>query len=204
MYTNMNKAKILILSLSGTICVSIIAIVALTISLLSKIDTSFEFNEAFELPLSYIEQQVQGVSTDKYLVTDVIDGDTVKVQKDNQQFTVRLIGIDAPEVKGNECKNKESTQFLEKLILNRDVELETDPTQEIFDRYGRTLGYIFLDGMNINELMVSSGLAKEYTYSKPYKYQQNFKDSQDSAQIKDSQDSAQIKEFGIWSSECKP
>ncbi len=189
----MNKAKILVLTISGTICVSIVSIIFLLISILSQIETDFEFNEAFELPLSYIQQQVQGVSTDKYLVTDVVDGDTIKVVKDQELITIRLIGIDAPEVKGNECMNEQSTKFLEDLILNKEVILENDPSQGELDRYSRGLYYIFINEENVNELMVSSGLAKEYTYNKAYKYQQEFK----SAQF-----DAKALSLGVWSSEC--
>lgn len=119
-------------------------------------------------------------------VTRVIDGDTVEVESDSgEKKTVRLIGIDAPETnhpsKGKECFGNEAKQELTDLILNKDVNLEYDDSQDKEDKYGRTLAYIFLDGTNINQYMIEEGYAYEYTYNKPYKYQIEFKQSQEDA-----------------------
>lgn len=152
----------------------------LTYSVISKIDLSIN------LP-SY------AVESNTYLVIDVIDGDTIKVERENKVVTVRLIGIDAPEVRQKECKYKESTEYLEELILNKRVNLEADFTQENTDRYGRELRYIFINNLNVNKQMLTTGMAKEYTYSKDYKYQLEF--------ILEEKN-AILQSRGVWSSEC--
>ncbi len=152
----------------------------LTYSVISKIDLSIN------LP-SY------AVESNTYLVIEVIDGDTIKVERENKVVTVRLIGIDAPEIRQKECKYKESTEYLEELILNKRVNLEADFTQENTDRYGRELRYIFINNLNVNKQMLTAGMAKEYTYSKDYKYQLEF--------ILEEKN-AILQSRGVWSSEC--
>lgn len=152
----------------------------LTYSVISKIDLSIN-------PPSY------AVESNTYLVIDVIDGDTIKVERENKVATVRLIGIDAPEVRQKECKYKESTEYLEELILNKRVNLEADFTQENTDRYGRELRYIFINNLNVNKQMLTAGMAKEYTYRQHYKYQLEF--------ILEEKN-AILQSRGVWSSEC--
>jgi micrococcal nuclease len=100
---------------------------------------------------------------DEYDVYRVIDGDTIKVNDGNQKITVRLVGIDAPEV--SHAKNEPGQPFsqssgkhLAALVLNRTVDI----TSYGQDRYGRTLGEVFVDGRNINLEMVKAGLAEVY------------------------------------------
>ncbi|WKZ30057.1 MAG: thermonuclease family protein [Candidatus Dojkabacteria bacterium] len=138
--------------------------------------------------------------SDNYMVTRVIDGDTIEVRKDNALHKVRLIGIDAPETgSGNttkECFADEATAALTLLINGKEVVLRDDPTQDDKDRYNRLLRYIFLpDGTNINLEMVKNGYAHEYTYRVPYEFQATFSDAQEYAEF------AQV---GLWASDnCK-
>lgn len=96
-------------------------------------------------------------------VIKITDGDTITVlNNDKQQIKVRLWGIDAPEKKQN-FGNK-SKQFLSDLISGQIVEID----QKGIDRYGRTLGIVFLKD-DINAKMVLNGYAWAYTkYSKYY------------------------------------
>lgn len=104
-------------------------------------------------------------------VLEVLDGDTIKVDIDlgfgvflkNQ--SIRLSKINAPELKG-ETKDlaEKSKKFLENLILNKNVQIKTEKNKE---KYGRWLGTIFVieenyQLLNINNLMVINGYAKEY------------------------------------------
>ena len=96
-------------------------------------------------------------------VSRVVDGDTIIVKKGATKLTIRLVGIDAPEV--SHAKNQpgqpfsqQSTKHLAGLVLNKTVDIKSHAP----DRYGRTLGEVFLDGNNINLEMVKSGLAEVY------------------------------------------
>lgn len=113
-------------------------------------------------------------------VERVIDGDTVEVIIDNKKESIRLIGIDAPELTDSSMKGKlatESKEYLKKLLENKKFRLENDETQTDRDIYGRLLRYIFLeDGTLINKKMIESGMAEEYTFKAPYKYQREFRE----------------------------
>ena len=69
--------------------------------------------------------------------------------------------------------------------------LETDPSQDSVDRYGRTLAYVWTEsGRLFNLDMIAEGYAHEYTYDLPYRYQQIFRTAEDGARTD---------ERGLWS-----
>jgi len=120
------------------------------------------------------------IPTNEYKVVSVVDGDTIKLNIKGTVETIRLIGIDTPETvhpsKPVECMGMEASNKAKELLLGKMVRFETDNTQDTRDRFGRLLGYVFLpEGTNFGEVMIRSGFANEYTYSKPYKYQEAFK-----------------------------
>lgn len=112
-------------------------------------------------------------------VVRVIDGDTVDVQLGEDVQRLRLIGIDTPETVAPgqpvDCYGPEASNHMKTLLTGQAVTLQTDPTQDTFDRYDRLLVYIFLGSMNVNEHMIREGFAREYTYRTAYRYQAAFK-----------------------------
>jgi micrococcal nuclease len=99
----------------------------------------------------------------EYQVSRVVDGDTIIVKKGDIKLTIRLVGIDAPEISHGKHEpgqpfSQQSTKHLAGLVLNKPVDIKSHGP----DRYGRTLGEVFLDGNNINLEMVKSGLAEVY------------------------------------------
>jgi micrococcal nuclease len=92
-------------------------------------------------------------------VTEVIDGDTIRVSTGGDEFTVRLIGIDTPERDGpytdRECFGDEATALTEAMLDGRDVELEYDVDRH--DRYDRTLAYVWLGTELVNESILAQG-----------------------------------------------
>lgn len=99
----------------------------------------------------------------QYTATRVTDGDTIKVSGDGSKITIRLVGIDAPETskKKNEPGqpfSQKSTKYLAGLVLNKTVDVKSYGT----GRYGRTLGVVFVNGIDVNLEMVKAGLAEVY------------------------------------------
>ncbi len=99
----------------------------------------------------------------QFIVTRVTDGDTIKIAADGSKITVRLVGIDAPELSKKKHEpgqpfSRKSTKYLANLVLNKSVEVKSYGT----DRYGRTLGVVFVGGKNVNLEMVKAGLAEVY------------------------------------------
>jgi len=129
-----------------------------------------------------------------YSVTSVVDGDTIKIDKNGTVITLRLIGMDTPETvdprKPVQCFGKEASNKAKELLSGKKVRIEMDTTQGEFDKYDRTLAYVYRDdGIFYNKYMIEQGYAHEYTYNTPYKYQMDFKVAQKSAQT------AQL---GLW------
>jgi micrococcal nuclease len=121
--------------------------------------------------------------SEPYHIIRVVDGDTIIVQINSKKETVRLIGLDTPEIvdprKPVECFGKESSEEAKRILAEKSVQLKTDPSQALRDTYHRLLAYVFLeDGTNFNELMIKNGYGYEYTYDVPYAYQKEFKQAE--------------------------
>ena len=133
-------------------------------------------------------------------VIKVIDGDTIEASLNSKKETIRLIGIDAPEIvdprRNVECFGKEALGKAKGILNNRTIKLESDPTQGERDKYQRLLRYVFIEELNVNKLMISEGYAHEYTYqNNPYKYMDDFKNAERTAREENK---------GLWNkSTCK-
>ena len=96
-------------------------------------------------------------------VVSIHDGDTITILQNKTQIKVRLFGVDAPELK--QPYGKKSKQFLANLIAGKVVEVEENGK----DRYKRTIGTVYLNGVDINAQMVANGYAWAYRkFSKKY------------------------------------
>ncbi len=98
-------------------------------------------------------------------VAEVFDGDTIRLTDGR---VIRYIGIDAPEK--NEKGYQESKAANEKLVQGKEVKLEFD--KEKFDRYGRTLAYVFTKENFVNWQQVKDGFARAVAYPPNLKYQE--------------------------------
>jgi len=135
--------------------------------------------------------QNQDIFPKEGIVERAIDGDTIELSTDQ---TVRLLGTQAPE-RGHPLFN-ESTKYLEKLVLNKNVSLEYE-TVDNMDKYGRLVAYVYPfpnpptrrveakhpSGVMLNAQMLSSGLAKflYYSHYKKYKYFDELKEAENQA-----------------------
>jgi len=105
----------------------------------------------------------QNQARDLFQVTEVVDGDTIKVSLIG---TLRLIGIDTPETrdprKPVQCFGREASNKAKELLSGKRVYLEYDPAQKQ-DKYGRTLAYVYReDGLFYNAEMIKQGYAHSY------------------------------------------
>lgn len=87
----------------------------------------------------------------------VTDGDTIRATLHGQSIRIRLQCIDAPE--SNQEYGSRATSQLRGLLRGT-VDFEQDDV----DRYGRRLGYLFVNGRDINREMVLRGSAWNYEY----------------------------------------
>ena len=102
------------------------------------------------------------------VVVSVYDGDTIRVDIDLgfnlwlHNESIRFIGINAPELKGDSRpEGLKSREWLAaKLPPGTKILLRTEKDSR--EKYGRYLGHIYLDGVDLNEELLKQGLAKPY------------------------------------------
>ena len=114
-----------------------------------------------------------------YRVVQVIDGDTIKIDIAGEIETVRLIGIDTPEIAGpynpqDDYFGPEAAQYARQLLENRLVYLIPDPMGSNIDKYDRFLRYVFLEnGTLVNAKLIAEGYAYNYMYE-PFQLMKQF------------------------------
>lgn len=130
------------------------------------------------------------VKTDEYLVTRVIDGDTIELESGQK---VRYIGIDTPETvdprKKVQCFGKEASDKNKELVLDKKVRLEKDVKDT--DVYGRLLRYVYVNGEMVNLKLVEEGYAKADTVPPDIKNKDLFLQAERTARINN---------LGLWNS----
>jgi endonuclease YncB( thermonuclease family) len=90
-------------------------------------------------------------------VVGVHDGDTVTcLDESNQQQKVRLAEIDAPEI--GQDYGKVSREVLAEMVFGKTVEV----TEDGKDRYGRWIGHLSSNGVDVNRQMIATGNAWHY------------------------------------------
>ena len=125
--------------------------------------TKFDSIENIEDAVPFIPPITSG------FVIKVYDGDTITIisrlpysESALYKFSVRLNGIDCPEIKGIDEDEKRYAQIakaeLSKLILNKHVTLRNLKTE----KYGRILADVYLDDLHLNAYMVDHELAVVY------------------------------------------
>jgi micrococcal nuclease len=126
-------------------------------------------------------------------VVRVVSGQSFEVlgmgNQPNLVSQVRLVGIDAPDLRQRPWGDK-SKERLEAIIANQPVMLEFDV--EAKDRTGRTLAYVWKDGVLLNEQLVKDGYALFIARSPNHKYD---------LKLERAQQWARLMGLGIWDSD---
>jgi micrococcal nuclease len=106
-------------------------------------------------------------------VTKIVDGDTIDVEIDlgfdiSFSSRVRLAGIDTPESRTTDKMEKalglEAKAYLKSKIESAKTVVIKTEKMDSSEKYGRILGWVFLDGSSIsmNEQMIADGHAWGY------------------------------------------
>jgi micrococcal nuclease len=106
-------------------------------------------------------------------VENIVDGDTIDVLIDLGfdilfQSRVRLAGIDTPESRTKDLKEKalglESKEYLKKYLKDaKSVVIKTEK-MDSSEKYGRILGWVYVNGdtESLNDKMINDGYAWGY------------------------------------------
>jgi len=115
-------------------------------------------------------------------VAKIVDGDTIELADGRR---VRYIGINTPE--RNQPYYQEATAANRQLVGGKNIQLEFDA--ETFDKYGRTLAYIWVDGVMANIEIVNGGFANVFTVPPNVRYE---------AEFRTAERQARDEERGLW------
>jgi len=134
-----------------------------------KLTSVKKSNHGIEGPISY-DETIKFVPPIKNgIVIKVYDGDTITIasklpynDSPIYRFSVRLSGIDCPEIKGKDENERNCAEIAKKelndLLMNQLVTLENVKTE----KYGRILADVYLDKLYINKYMLEKCLAVPY------------------------------------------
>ncbi len=115
-------------------------------------------------------------------VVKVKDGDTIVIlTENNQEVTIRLKSIDAPEKK--QPFGQKAKEFVIEKIAGKEVKV----IQTSKDRYGRTIGFVIFNDQNLSYELVKNGLAWHYV-----KYSND-------ATLQNLENQARNNKIGLWS-----
>ncbi len=89
-------------------------------------------------------------------VVGVADGDTITVLRDKQPQKIRLYGIDCPEKR--QPFGYRAKQFTSQLVFGKLVDVEP----VAIDRYGRTVAFVQVESVLVNEELIKKGLGWVY------------------------------------------
>jgi len=93
----------------------------------------------------------------------VVDGDTIDVEGLGR---IRLVGVNTPE--RGQPGYQEAKDFVEEMCLGKTVHLDIDDAKK-YDKYGRILAIVYVDGMNLNAELLKRGYA-EIMYIPPSEF----------------------------------
>jgi micrococcal nuclease len=123
-----------------------------------------------------------------FKIVRVIDGDTIVL---NNGKTIRLIGVDAPEIHHPEIPvqrfGQEAKEFMKKIAQGEECYLEYEP-DNLYDQYGRLLAYVFVGDILLNAEIIRMGYAYAYTRF-PFRRQDEFLSLEQEARRK---------QYGLW------
>jgi len=134
------------------------------------------------VPAQPVSAVPRATPTHLWRVVGVHDGDTITcLDENNQQQKVRLASIDAPEV-GQEY-GRASREALAAMVFGKTIAV----ADEGRDQYGRWIGSVSVDGVDVNRQMIATGNAWHYT------------EFSNDATLAALQEQARMQKIGLWS-----
>lgn len=104
-------------------------------------------------------------------IVSVYDGDTCtalfKMNKNYVKFKIRMLGYDSPEMKPrlnveNREQIKREAEAAKQALITKTKDRQVILHCSDWDKYGRLLGTLYVDNININNWMISSGYGYPY------------------------------------------
>lgn len=140
---------------------------------------------------------VHSLEKETIFLKKCVDGDTAVFEINGEEKKVRFLAIDTPETvhptKEIEAYGKNASEYTCNRLTNaKSIEIEYDEGSNKVDKYGRTLGWIYIDNSLIQEELIKIGYARvKYIYGK-YKYTEK---------LYELEQQAKNEKIGIWAEE---
>lgn len=164
------------------------------------IDSNTYYNSKFEeISLEQLNKQQEETTKVEITFLEAVDGDTAKFMKQGEKITVRFLAIDTPETvhpnKEIQPYGKQASDLTKERLENaHKIILEYDNNADKKDKYGRELGWIWIDGKLLQKELVEKGLAQIKYITGKYKYLE---------ELENMQKVAQENKLGIWENETQ-
>lgn len=130
--------------------------------------------------------------TAQYVKTS--DGDTARFIVEGENVRVRFLGINTPEVSGEnkveEPYGQEALLYTQNILEHaKKIEIEFDDVANKEDRFGRKLAWIWVDDELLEVKILQQGLAKTYMLKNNYRY---------AKELKEAEKEAKNEKAGLW------
>jgi micrococcal nuclease len=150
---------------------SAVTIIVAVISIFIYLGQQYGWFASAEKATQNAGQAVVENQPGQYKVVRFSDGDTITVDMNGKNETIRFIGVDTPEThdprKKVQCYGPAASAFTKNIITAQgsQVRLAADSLSSNRDKYNRLLRYIYLpDGTLLNQKLVSDGYGFYYPY----------------------------------------
>lgn len=138
---------------------------------------------AVNLLVDYKFQEQQPQQDQRAEIIEVVDGDTVDINRNEEEDTVRVLGIDTPEVysqnkpsefflentpENRKClrnMGEKASNFAKEKLANQTVKIVQDSKSDERGSYGRILAYIEYKNTDLGEELLERGYARVYNSS---------------------------------------
>jgi endonuclease YncB( thermonuclease family) len=144
------------------------------ISTLSPLPTVTDTPFPAALPTSITECLPTDTITERGLVVNVVDGDTIEVNVDGLEYRVAYLGIEAPGL--DEFGGFEAFTMNLDLVSGKTVTLIKEPGNT--DDYNQLLRYVIVDELFVNYELLVRGFAAVTSFQSDYNCVQSFMTAQ--------------------------
>ncbi len=144
-----------------------VAVIALTLSSVSYFTASS--NTESETPASQVATIGDIFTITPEEVVSIYDGDTFKIDLAGvhplfgDDVSIRLLGVDTPEIRGSEDRVKvlaqKARKLTEKALMGAKIIELKNPQR---GKYFRIIADVYVDGNSLADLLMKAGLAKTY------------------------------------------
>jgi len=150
------------------------------------------------IPINIKAEEISNENVIEVYLEKCIDGDTAHFKNmQGEIIPVRFLAIDTPETqhptKGEEKYGKEASEYTCDVLTNANkIVLELDEKVKEEDAYGRTLAWVFVDDVLVEQLLIEKGYAQVAYLYDDYKYTKD---------LKEKEKIAKLSKIGIWEEE---